>query len=637
MGAAKFFISFSDFKPLLFIVFLMSGSCISHLDAQNVNTQAQDNRVKVLFAKDFLISQEGENSIQKLVGQVELKQKNVRMYCDSAIIQNESFVWAYGNVVFWEGDSIKVFANAMEYDSDSSKAKLIGNIQLNKNKSKLFTDTLFYDMNKKMATYKDGGIFYSGETQLSSKSGSYNTASYLAAFKDSVIVIDTDFALRADTLTFDTEKEILYFHAPTRLKTDSADIYTESGFYETLTGKADFIQKAQYKKGNETAIADTIRLIEDQKKYFLLGNAILSDSLRLATGNVIVFSEISDQLDIFGSAHYEDYEKMQDIKADSIRYNKKEGTYTTRGRSLISDPPQFLEADQVDYQESTGFGLAFGHIIWRDTSENITLYSDSLLYQKDKEYFKAYNKGKERPLMIVLLDNDSLFLSANTLFSIRPDTTGLDSTRIFVANEDVRVFKSDLQAVCDSLAYNPTDSLISMFKNPVAWTDTSQFSADTLILTNGKTGIKEINLSGNSIIINELDSIFYNQIQGRTIDAFFIEKNLNQMTAKGNAEVVYYIKDEENAYVGVDKTSCGLMNIYFGNNEVEKIVFYVKPKTQVIPMLKAEHLKIRLSGFRWNEEAKPKFPKDVLNVRQVIVGNNRQPDIEVQNFLLNEN
>jgi hypothetical protein len=79
------------------------------------------------------------------------------------------------------------------------------------------------------------------------------------------------------------------------------------------------------------------------------------------------------------------------------------------------------------------------------------------------------------------------------------------------------------------------------------------------------------------------------------------------------------------------------MNIYFGNNEVEKIVFYVKPKTQVIPMLKAEHLKIRLSGFRWNEEAKPKFPKDVLNVRQVIVGNNRQPDIEVQNFLLNEN
>lgn len=637
MGLPSIFIPSFDLKYVVFIILLMVGSVIFQLDAQNANTQTQDNRVKVLFAKDFLISQEGENSIQKLVGQVELKQKKVRMYCDSAIIQNESFVWAYGNVVFWEGDSIKVFANSLEYDSDSSRAKLIGNIQLNKNKSKLFTDTLFYDMNKKIATYKDGGIFYSGETQLSSKLGSYHTETYLAAFKDSVIVIDTDFALRSDTLTFDTEKEIIYFHAPTRLKTDSADIYTESGFYETLTGKADFIQKAQYKKGDETAIADTIRLIEEQKKYFLLGNAFLSDSLRLAKGDVIVFSEISDQLDIFGSAHYEDYEKLQDIKADSIRYNKKEGTYTTRGRSLISDPPQFLEADQVDYQETTGFGLAFGHIIWRDTSENITLYSDTLLYQKEKEYFKAYNKWNERPLMIVLLDNDSLFLSAKTLFSIRPDTTGLDSTRIFVANEDVRVFKSDLQAVCDSLSYNPSDSLISMFKNPVAWTDTSQFSADTLILTNGKSGIKEINLLGNSIIINELDSIFYNQIQGRTIDAYFMEKNLHQMTAKGNAEVVYYIKDEENAYVGVDKTSCGLMNIYFGNNEVEKIVFYVKPKTQVVPMLKADHVKMRLSGFRWNEDAKPKFPKDVLNVRQVMMGNNLQPDVEVQNFKLNEN
>ena len=637
MGLAKFFISFYSVKPLLLIIFLVAETNIFQLNAQNANTQTQDNRVKVLFAKDFLISQEGENSIQKLVGQVELKQKKVRMYCDSAIIQNESFVWAYGNVVFWEGDSIKVFADALEYDSDSSKAKLIGNIQLNKNKSKLFTDTLFYDMNKKLAIYKDGGIFYSGETQLSSKLGSYNTETYLATFKDSVIVIDSDFALRSDTLSFDTEKEVLFFHAPTRLKTDSADIYTESGFYETLTGKADFIQKAQYKKGVETAIADTIRLIEEQKKYFLLGNAILKDTLRLATGEVIVFSEISDQLDIFGSAHYVDYEKIQDIKADSIRYNKKEGTYTTRGRSFINDPPQFLEANQVDYQESTGFGLAFGDIIWRDTSENITLYSDTLLYQKDKEYFKAYNKGIERPLMIVLLDNDSLFMSAKTFFSIRPDTTGLDSTRIFVADKEVRVFKSDLQAVCDSLSYNPTDSLISMFKNPVAWTDTSQFSADTLILTNGNEGIKEINMSGNSIIINELDSIFYNQIQGKTIDAFFIEKNLNQMTAKGNAEVVYYIKDEENAYVGVDKTSCGYMNIYFGDNEVEKIVFYVKPKTQVVPMLKADHLKMRLSGFRWNEEAKPKFPKDVLNVRKVMISNNFQPEAEVQNVKLNEN
>ena len=55
----------------------------------------------------------------------------------------------------------------------------------------------------------------------------------------------------------------------------------------------------------------------------------------------IIFSEISDQLDIYGTAHYIDYEKDQNIKADSIRYNKKEGTYTTRGRSLIIDPPQF--------------------------------------------------------------------------------------------------------------------------------------------------------------------------------------------------------------------------------------------------------------------------------------------------------
>jgi hypothetical protein len=109
------------------------------------------------------------------------------------------------------------------------------------------------------------------------------------------------------------------------------------------------------------------------------------------------------------------------------------------------------------------------------------------------------------------------------------------------------------------------------------------------------------------------------------------------MSAKGNAEVVYYIKDEDDAYVGVDKTSCGMMNIIFGDNEVDKIVFYVKPKTQVLPMMKADHLKIRLSGFSWNEDAKPKFPLDVLNVRLLIMATNPQPDVEFQNIKINEN
>ena len=140
-----YFSCLSVIRHFLIVLILMSGTI--QMYAQS--TQQDDNRVKVLFAKDFFITQEGENSIQKLVGQVELKQKNVRMYCDSAIIQNELLVWAYGNVVFWEGDSIKVFSNALEYNSDSSQAKLIGDIQLNKNKSKLFTDTLFYDLNKK--------------------------------------------------------------------------------------------------------------------------------------------------------------------------------------------------------------------------------------------------------------------------------------------------------------------------------------------------------------------------------------------------------------------------------------------------------------------------------------------------------
>jgi len=599
------------------ILFLVSALCIppDYLIAQDVGKG--DNQIKVLFARNFLISREGEDDIQRLSGQVELRQKNIRMYCDSATILRETVVQAFGNVVFWEGDTLKVFCHSLYYDADSSQARLMGDIQLLRKRTRLFTDTLWYDLNKKEATYKNGGIFLSGNTQLSSKLGMLDTKTNLASFKDSVVVIDPDFAVRADTLAFDTDREIMYFLAPTRLRTDSAAIYTERGFYETISGRADFVQGAQYRKRDEVAVADTIRLLEESKTYILIGNAFLRDSLHEAKGKRIIFSEEDDRLDIAGDAHYLDAEKNQDIRADSIRYNKKEGTYTTRGRSFIADVPRFMEADRIDYSELSGYGLASGNIIWRDTAEQITLFSDTLLYQKSREYFKAYNRTGERPLMIIRQEDDSLFLSANTLFSIRPDTTGVDTSRVLVADQQVRVFKSDLQAICDSLAYHAADSLIALFKNPVAWSDTSQFTADSLMLYTGKAGIRSMQLKGNGLIVNELDSIFYNQVQGKTVDTYFEEKNIRRMSAWGNAEVVYYIKDDEGAYVGVDKTTCGFMNVFFGANEVERIVFFLSPKSQVMPMRATDHVKIRLRGFRWRDAEKPLFPLDVLNPSSV--------------------
>ena len=89
-----------------------------------------------------------------------------------------------------------------------------------------------------------------------------------------------------------------------------------------------------------------------------------------------------------------------------------------------------------------------------------------------------------KPLMIIKQDNDSIFITADTLFSARlTDLDGIkdslvkdtlkgtqvvdinkkDSTnRYFEAYRHVRIFSDSLQAVCDSLFYSFKDSIIPL-------------------------------------------------------------------------------------------------------------------------------------------------------------------------------
>ncbi|NJK82585.1 MAG: hypothetical protein HC912_01010 [Saprospiraceae bacterium] len=146
----------------------------------------------------------------------------------------------------------------------------------------------------------------------------------------------------------------------------------------------------------------------------------------------------------------------------------------------------------------------------------------------------------------------------------------IDSARILVAYPDVRIFKSDLQAICDSLTYSTRDSIFRFFENPLIWSDTSQFSADTIRLVLKDEKIDRIFLLDESFIINSPDEKYFNQIKGKNIVATFAESELRKMQVEGNAESVYYAIDATQAYVGVNKAICSEMLLYFGNNKIEK-------------------------------------------------------------------
>ena len=190
------------------------------------------------------------------------------------------------------------------------------------------------------------------------------------------------------------------------------------------------------------------------------------------------------------------------------------------------------------------------------------------------------------------------------------------NARQLIAYYDVRIYKSDMQAVADSLAYKSSDSTFYFFplrQNPIVWSDTSQFTADTVKMLLADDKIDKIFMRNNGFIVNSPDELFFNQVKGKNVTAYFEENELRRMAVSGNAESVYYARDEAGGYVGVNKTVCSEMLLYFGDNQVEKIKFFTQPKAEMQPMKQANHEALRMPGFFWEEIRRPMSLADLFD------------------------
>ena len=600
-------------RILIFFIVLLPALTSAQQSTQPDTTGKEE--VQVDHADIFEYTEDQGKTIQKLIGHVELSQDSVYMYCDTAVIENKNDVFANGKVIIQQGDSITVFADSLIYNGETGIADLFGEVVLLNGEQRLFTNRLTYDLNTKIASYFDRATLTNQSAQLTSKRGYFYVEEDVAYFKDSVVVIDTNFILRADTLQFNTATKIVDFLGPTLIRNDSIRVYCEAGFYDTENELAEFRENAQFEKNLQQARGETISYNGAIGEYLLTGNARFSEEDKNAFADTIRYDEMNDQTLLIGNARYADSE--QNIVSDQITYDATTETYSTRGRSRIIDPPQILEADQVDFSDLSGTGMAKGNVVWQDTSANMSIICNTADYNQNTDYLKASGGPEGRPMLITLMDGDSLFMAADTLLSVKLDTAATDSSRALIAYYDVRVFKSDLQAICDSLVYNSRDSLFRFFKNPIMWSDTSQFSADTLSMLMKNDKIDRVILKDNGLIINSPDEIYYNQIKGRFITAHFKDDNLRLMEVEGNAESVYYALDEAGAYVGVNKTICSEMSLYFGDNQIEQIKFFAQPKANLLPMSQADHDDIKLKGFFWEKEKRPQSIDDLFTLKDI--------------------
>lgn len=614
---------FAVLAILLFCTNEVASQSTSPITAQDTATQ----EIVSIDQSNFLnvIRTRPGKEVTQLVGEVELSQDSIYMYCDSAELINEVQVYAYNNVIIQQGDSIAAFSNYLDYNAETQLADLRGNVVLQNGDRELYTDKLSYDLKTKKASYLTGGRLTDGTTQLYSTRGYYYAETDRIYFRDSVVVIGEQFELRADTLLYDAKTETVYFLGPTVIRTDTAEIYCENGFYNVANNQAVFQQNAQYRSGEQIATADSIIYFGERGEYVLDGDAYIREGdYSVAKAERITYQKELEKYTLEGQAFLKD--STRTVRGEYVEYDQLNNTYkVSGGRSTVVDGANVLEADKLDFDNATGLGLASGDVIWKDTSAQLEIRAENAQYNQENGYLKASGGKNGRALMITILDGDSLYTTADTLFSQEIDTATTITDSLLIeqpekskirqisAYNDVRVYKSDMQALCDSMAFNTTDSILTLFDDPILWQDTSQLVADTIDIYLRNNALDKVHLKKKALVITSPDLIFFNQVKGKNIYAYFDSTQLRRTEVKGNAEVVYFAQDEAGAYIGVNKTACSAIVMYFKNGSIEFIRFLKSPSGQLDPMTGMTGTsQPKLDGFKWITKKRPKRPKDLF-------------------------
>jgi lipopolysaccharide export system protein LptA len=415
---------------------------------------------------------------------------------------------------------------------------------------------------------------------------------------------------------------------------DTLDIFGDNLEYDgatsvgILTGKVELIDK-------ETHLF-TNKVIYDAKNEI----AQYSDSGRITNGDNVLTSKIGIYYVNQTLFHFKDSVKIVNpdyvMRADTMDYNTEtetafftgpsemtgdslylyceNGWYDTKNKktriwqnALIDNKQQIISGDSLFYDEAAGFGEAFRNTTIADTVNRIAVKGNYAWYYKEPERFLVSDSA----MFIQYNRQDSLFLHADTIKSVTVADTTPDGYRLMRAYYGCRIFSTDLQAKCDSLSYSFRDSVIRLYEAPVIWSEENQLTSDSMAIFTKNRQADRMELYNSAFVINQADSLRFNQIKGRNLIGYFKDNKLYKINIEGNGESIYYLVDGEEV-VGMNTTRCARIEIFVKDSKITEIYEYQSPEGVIDPPSVSPGKNPKLPGFNWYDRIRPKQISDIF-------------------------
>ena len=585
----------------------------------------------------------GDQKLARLEGDVILSDGNQQLYTDrllydldtrtgyyttggllasptSQLSSKRGYYYASTDDVFFKDsvvvvdDQFTLRADTLRFNTETKTAFFLGPTIISQEDGRIYTERGYYDTDDKYAEFYDRPQYVTGERRATADRMTYDGNLRLTTLIGDARFRERDRRATADTLQYDEANDITYLIGSPFYQDDSQTLTAEQRIvYDAKTDSYTTV-------GRTEGLTKDGQLVKAENSYYdaatgmsvLIGDVLLADSTQIVT-------------------------------ADTARINVDTGIGFLRGNVDYRDTTNDLSirTQNADLDRSRDYLLAYERPLMMTilSGDTLWLVADTLLSER-RPVLSTVAEGSVRTqglTSVMSKDSTSMSDSTQTLIDslpkspvptirdtatlITPDSTLLDSVPIdsislvspavpdsidvLIAYGDVRLYKSDLQIVCDSMVYNRTDSVFSFYQNPVLWTDSTQMSADTMLVLLRNDEIDRVELRQSAFIITTPDEIFYNQVSGKQIIAYLDSNRIQTTRVLGNGEAIYYALDEADAYIGVNKSICSEMLLRFEANQVQSVTFYTQPQGAVYPMKKVNHQALRLKGFDWQVARRP--------------------------------
>lgn len=470
------------------------------------------------------------------------------------------------------------------YDEKEGAHKLLGGANFIYQRNTMYSDSAyFYDKTKILKAYGNVHIQKDGTVNLFCDSLQYDGNTGKSKMWGHVRAIDTDYKLTTDSMDYDTRAEQGVYRRGGKIENLlNAEVLTSRvGYFYPKAKNFFFRGDVKYKSPTVTMTTDTLQYKYSEKRCYFFGPT------NVTSEDAIIYCEKG-------------------------WYNTETEEGKLMENATINQGSKFIEGDTILYDPASKISQGYCNVYYIDTTDKIGFKGDYALLNDSMNYSLVTGNA----MAIKYQPKDTIYMRADVLFN---ENDSLGDRILTKGYHNVKIFGNNLQSVADSMVFVKENEYLELFKDPIVWSKNGELKGDSLRIYMNDSIIHRIEVHRRATVVMEVDSgLYYNQIGGNDITAYFKDNEIYQAIAVGNAQTIFYPTDEEKTdtlvtikRLGMNRLYSSELKVYLDSGEVTGVTYFQQPDGVFYPMDKIKLEESKIANFALKFALRPKSVDDL--------------------------